>query len=575
MSPPGDSVPLTDITPLLTASKERRPRPLVCKPRYHDPPQAYPHPYIYHDILSPLDPLHPPSPLLPHHASPRLPPLSLCTSSASSPPTSDHLPPTPSCPMAPRLPSQATLSFGLVSPPPSPPRKPGRALRRDTPDELTAQSLLKQTSSGTGDESSHQLSELHQLLTRGLPQSTKNISPAENLVKRELGVGASTVTSGEDDNAATSSFLQKSTTTLAHSSHPRLMTSPKRRLEVLDGDDDDVFGSQGKRLRTLSPLIDIDQSQDAIMSEPYSGSTARLAKQFNEHREFVIQQRTERRRLVQREVFKRLRARAMALEQDETMIDCTEGTTRRNYKRRPEEGISPNPKRKKVCVQTSTRNPRCRARKKTRRARREAYEARTMTSRFLRDRAFLEGLISDARLQAFDSPPFDARCDDPISLEEKIRRMREMNAQEAASSLQSTYRSTSNVAPDAREGPRQRQSRRASLRDPSWTQGEWTAPRALQRYTVVSDLFDKTKFSPSDPLSFEDIPWPVLKRPGTELGDAEYVRLVEKSHKRFHPDRWRARKIWGGVDEEAKRGLESSVNVVAQALTPLWRRSRE
>ncbi|EJD53181.1 hypothetical protein AURDEDRAFT_21580, partial [Auricularia subglabra TFB-10046 SS5] len=72
--------------------------------------------------------------------------------------------------------------------------------------------------------------------------------------------------------------------------------------------------------------------------------------------------------------------------------------------------------------------------------------------------------------------------------------------------------------------------------------------------------FDSTKFSESSKLALDVIPWPVLARPpvsvnlvdwdtvgeffktvrGT-LSTADFAALVDKSHKRWHPDRWRSR----------------------------------
>ncbi|KZP03364.1 hypothetical protein FIBSPDRAFT_845039 [Athelia psychrophila] len=125
-----------------------------------------------------------------------------------------------------------------------------------------------------------------------------------------------------------------------------------------------------------------------------------------------------------------------------------------------------------------------------------------------------------------------------------------------------------------------------------WETGPWTTARALERYRAMCAAFDSTKYAENEPLAFEDVPWPVLHAPGTfgvedvdwaavELffaavrpfvrGD-EYKGFVEKSHRRFHPDRWRSRRILAGVVDEAEREeLELAANVTAQALTPLWR----
>ncbi|KAJ6555120.1 hypothetical protein DFH09DRAFT_856725, partial [Mycena vulgaris] len=75
--------------------------------------------------------------------------------------------------------------------------------------------------------------------------------------------------------------------------------------------------------------------------------------------------------------------------------------------------------------------------------------------------------------------------------------------------------------------------------------------------------FDRIKFSEAQPLTFRVIPWPVLTDPldlDVEQIDwdaveaffarakaqmaanvAEYNGLVERVHRMFHPDKWKAR----------------------------------
>ncbi|KAF9452400.1 hypothetical protein P691DRAFT_795093 [Macrolepiota fuliginosa MF-IS2] len=113
---------------------------------------------------------------------------------------------------------------------------------------------------------------------------------------------------------------------------------------------------------------------------------------------------------------------------------------------------------------------------------------------------------------------------------------------------------------------RQRQQR--------WAYGPWTTQRALERYRVLSEAFDNTKFTPDCPLTVEDVPWPSLQSPvnfavedvnwdsverffeavRTHLRLQDYKALVEKSHRRFHPDRWRSRNLLKTVEDEAIRG---------------------
>ncbi|KAI0645733.1 hypothetical protein C8Q79DRAFT_1001259 [Trametes meyenii] len=138
---------------------------------------------------------------------------------------------------------------------------------------------------------------------------------------------------------------------------------------------------------------------------------------------------------------------------------------------------------------------------------------------------------------------------------------------------------------------REREQRRQRERE-RWSYGPWTPVRAIERYKMLSEAFDTTKFTPEDPVLFETVPWPVLHSPVTlrvediewaaveEFFDAakrhmrsqHYKVFVEKSHKRFHPDRWRARGVLKSVADEEQRGcLEVAANTVAQALTPIWR----
>lgn len=128
-------------------------------------------------------------------------------------------------------------------------------------------------------------------------------------------------------------------------------------------------------------------------------------------------------------------------------------------------------------------------------------------------------------------------------------------------------------------------------REARWNTGYWTITRAIARYKEYSELFDAMKFS-VDPLEFRKVPWPVRKRPSelstedidwteveaffaeakTTMRLGEYREFVEKSHRRFHPDRWRSRGALNSVMDEVSRScMEVAANTVAQALTPLWR----
>lgn len=143
---------------------------------------------------------------------------------------------------------------------------------------------------------------------------------------------------------------------------------------------------------------------------------------------------------------------------------------------------------------------------------------------------------------------------------------------------------------DAEE--RRRQEQRRSRQRQRWESGAWTSHRALERYKVLSEEFDAAKFTPDQPIAFIDIPWPVLHHPSrltvedvdwsaverffatvkTSMRPQDYKDFVERSHRRFHPDRWRARKLWSAIRDDVERScLEVAANTVAQAITPIWR----
>ncbi|KAJ7023060.1 hypothetical protein C8F04DRAFT_1240373 [Mycena alexandri] len=130
-----------------------------------------------------------------------------------------------------------------------------------------------------------------------------------------------------------------------------------------------------------------------------------------------------------------------------------------------------------------------------------------------------------------------------------------------------------------------------------WAQGAWTPARALERLRLQMDEFEKIKFSETQPLTFGVIPWPVLADPlaldveeinwaaveafftrakgQLAANVAEYNTLVEKVHRMFHPDKWKSRGLLVTVmDGELSSSLETAGNVVAQAMTPLWRKSK-
>ncbi|KAF7376154.1 RING-type domain-containing protein [Mycena sanguinolenta] len=137
---------------------------------------------------------------------------------------------------------------------------------------------------------------------------------------------------------------------------------------------------------------------------------------------------------------------------------------------------------------------------------------------------------------------------------------------------------------------RARRERERRQRNERWAYGPWTTQRALERYKILSEIFDSTKFSADDPITFDVVPWPILtvkysvedidwatvegffNAVKPHMRSQDFVSFVEKSHRRFHPDRWRSRGLLKSIADETERGcLEVAANTVAQALTPLWR----
>ena len=94
--------------------------------------------------------------------------------------------------------------------------------------------------------------------------------------------------------------------------------------------------------------------------------------------------------------------------------------------------------------------------------------------------------------------------------------------------------------------------------------GRWTSQNSVMWYREQCDVFDKTKFRSADAVvAFESIPWPTTSCPGAFKPEditwestesfferarqymtwEEYLKCVEKSVVRFHPDRWTARGV--------------------------------
>ncbi|KAJ3476834.1 hypothetical protein NLI96_g10885 [Meripilus lineatus] len=193
---------------------------------------------------------------------------------------------------------------------------------------------------------------------------------------------------------------------------------------------------------------------------------------------------------------------------------------------------------------------------------------------------------------------------DPVSLEEKINRMAEINAYEQARrekeirAIEEERERRRKAAEHAErvEREREQERRHKAQREERWLRGPWTPQRALERYKALAESFDAAKYSAENPVDFWDIPWPVLHRPTTFLAQdvdwsaveaffsaakssmegQDYTAFVEESHRRFHPDRWSARRVLLGIrDNDIRQTMETAANTVAQVITPLWKEVRK
>jgi hypothetical protein len=199
-------------------------------------------------------------------------------------------------------------------------------------------------------------------------------------------------------------------------------------------------------------------------------------------------------------------------------------------------------------------------------------------------------------------------------MQESERKLREILAQEKARQARKEAERKAHEREVQEQKEKERQKEAAKLK--SWkyaTQAEqercrardreswghltlWTDKLALRRVTLIMSEFSQVKFSEGQPLTFENIPWPVLNNPLTlDVGDItwdnveaffalaklthepeKYKKFVETIHRLFHPDKWRARRALETVmDASLRQALENAGNVVSQAITPLWREARD
>lgn len=138
---------------------------------------------------------------------------------------------------------------------------------------------------------------------------------------------------------------------------------------------------------------------------------------------------------------------------------------------------------------------------------------------------------------------------------------------------------------DALKDERQEKARRQRTSRQPWGPGPWTPQRAIEQYKEVSDIFDTKKFSESDPLTMDAIPWPTLLAPNAfTLADInwvtvenfcdcfhasvrpqDYASFIEKSVRRFHPDRWKSRSLLRTVTDVVERKcLEDGTSICSK-----------
>lgn len=141
-----------------------------------------------------------------------------------------------------------------------------------------------------------------------------------------------------------------------------------------------------------------------------------------------------------------------------------------------------------------------------------------------------------------------------------------------------------------------RERRACEARDASWSTTMWSAEQAFSRFHALRLVFMDEKYSVDKPLTLCAVPWPVFTSPNRlrfqnitftaveaffqrfrrEVGAQEYQDVIQATHRTFHPDKWKSRGLLTSVmDDYEREQLERCGNVVAQAITPLWKASRE
>ncbi|TFK44702.1 hypothetical protein BDQ12DRAFT_717858 [Crucibulum laeve] len=131
----------------------------------------------------------------------------------------------------------------------------------------------------------------------------------------------------------------------------------------------------------------------------------------------------------------------------------------------------------------------------------------------------------------------------------------------------------------------ERRHRERIQREQRWSYGPWTVQRAFERYKVICASFDSEKFTLSNPLTIDAIPWPTLHSPirftledveysavekffadvRLHMSREEYIPFLKQTALRFHPDRWNSKNLFKViVDETERQCVEAAVITVSQ-----------
>lgn len=186
------------------------------------------------------------------------------------------------------------------------------------------------------------------------------------------------------------------------------------------------------------------------------------------------------------------------------------------------------------------------------------------------------------------------------SLAESIRKMEQLRREDTearagkasaqptgSTNGESQQRRTEAEAAQAEEKERNRCKIRDQVKYNPW---RWNLDKALERHICVCQEFDSITFDGSQPLTFESVPWPVRLPPlgftvdkiswgevtsffeamKLKMTEEDYRSLLQKSQRRFHPDKWSSRRLIKTIkDPVIATQIENAGKVVSQAVNAL------